>query len=494
MFCCSGRKFKKSVRPGIFCHDYKRLYPLMVLCFLFVPLAYAGPGNDLPGEPAPLLQGHGIKTLLRNPDPVLIEGGWLPEFQGVDIKRLRLFSVQDGELLPIRFQIDEKTVEGGWILPYGKKNNLSESNGRLDGQDIIFFMAKDAGDKVGTENCLPEAQKVREIMLQDPKDQTQGWVYLALYSDKAPDLCPLPDYVIYDTEHEVISSSCTRAQYLVTDDDLHTSFFVHHSIPPSAGGSGENLVDRLKFRVEIRFLFNLIPIILNEEMLGSDLISYIKGPIRVLRRYEQFVKLPFGLRAVKSLVDIELYESVSMTPIEIQIPKGLNRLVSSVTIHYGTDYSPTAIGSFFRNSENENIMTVDGKMSDIEKNFVSTRDHWRIFYGPHGTLMTRTFFPPKLLEWTEVRQGYLDDLTSHEPPEKYPGSVGHAFTEIYATSVHSGGYHFFLEFCFPPFYKPGDELAYLHIRDYPLKIHLQEEQYNNPVDLLSGNKSQLCRR
>ncbi len=97
---------------------------------------------------------------------------------------------------------------------------------------------------------------------------------------------------------------------------------------------------------------------------------------------------------MNSLVDIELYESFSMVPIEIQIPKGINRVVSSATIHYGTDYSPNAIGSFFRNSENENVMTVDGKMSDKAQNFITKRDQWRIFYGPHGTLLTRTFFPP----------------------------------------------------------------------------------------------------
>ncbi len=471
----------------------RSIFSLICSLLIFIPFTYASPEHDIETKQTPLLK-NSIKTIQRNPDPVLIKGSWLSEFLDVPIEVLRLYSVQGGEFIPIRFQIDEKTADGDWILPYGKKNNRSESNGLLDEQDMILFMAKDAGDKAQAANQLPGALRVNEIMIQDPTDQGQGWVYIALYENKAPPLCPLPDYVLYDTENEVLSSRCTRAQYLITDNNLHTSFYIHHSIPPSAGGSGQNLVDRLKFRVKIRFFFNLIPITLNEEKLGSDLIAYIKGPIRVFRRYEQFVKLPFGLRGVKSLVDIELYESLSMVPINIQIPKGINRVVSSATIHYGTDYSPAAIGSFFRNNENENVMTVDGVISEAENNFISKQDRWRIFYGAHGTLMTRTFFPPELLKWTKVRQGYIDDIETPNPPEKYPGSLGYAYTEIHSTKVRSGGYRFFLEFSFPPFYKPGDELAYLNIRDFPLKIHLQGEEYNNPVDLLKEDKAKVCRR
>ena len=493
MFCFLKKRQKKDVLVSPFALFYKRIFPLLCSILFFSPMVHANFEDNLQKKQTPLLNNF-TKTLKRKPDPVLMEGKWLPEFLGTTIKNLRLYRLGDEEFIPIRFQVDEKTADGDWILPYGKKNNRLESNGQLDGQDIILFMAKDAGDRARETDQLPEALKVIEIMLQDPEDQGQGWVYLALFGDKPPPLCPLPDYVIYDTENEILSSRCTRAQYLVIDDDLHTSFYIHHSIPPSAGGSGLNLVDRLKFRVEIRFLFNLIPIELNEEMLGSDLIAYIKGPIRVFRRYEQFVKLPFGLRAVKSLVDIELYESLSMVPIDIQIPKGINRVVSSATIQYGTDYSPTAIGSFFKNNENEHVMTVDGTISDAEKNFISTQDRWRIFYGTHGTLMTRTIFPPEMLEWAEIRQGYKDDLESPNPPERYPGSLGYAFTEIHSTNVRSGGYRFFLEFSFPPFYKPGDELAYLNIRDYPLEIHMNDEEYSNPVDLLKEDKSKLARR
>lgn len=437
-----------------------------------------------PGESSPTEPKNVTGSLNRFPDPVFILGETLPPaFLGKEIRSLRLFRFVDKDFEPIRFQVDERTEQGDWIFPYGKRNNGPQSNGRLDKQDVILFMARDAGEKAQGSIGFQGAGPVTGIELEDPVDQGNGWVYLASYPGEAPSLSDLPDYVRYDAENEIVSSAFTRAEYLITGKGLHTSFYKHHSTPIGAGGTGENLVDRLKFRVNLRFFFNLLPLSLHEEMLGSDVIAYIRGPIRVLRRYEQFVKLPFGIRGVKTYADVELYESFATVPITLNVPRGFHRVVSSATLRYGTDYSPNVIGSFFRNSELPEPLIIDGRMSEMEKHFPAKQDQWRIFYGPHGVLMTRTLYPPEILDMVEIRQGYMDDIETVLPVERFPGSIGYAFTEIHTSKVRAGSYRIFLDFYFPPHYEPGDEIRFLQLRDHPLRIRIKDNETVNPQSL-----------
>jgi len=460
--------------------------------FLFLLLALALPPPGRPSAvsaepsaaPPAAADPAAGRPLQRTPDPVLVTGDTLPrDFLGAEIRGLRLYGNRDGVLVPIRFQVDERTPEGDWILPFGKRSNAARSNGRLDAQDVLLFMARDAGPEAAGLGELPGASRVLPIELRDPVDGARAWVVLARYDEgTAPPPCPLPDYVQYDAENEVISSACTRAEYLITEDGLHTTFYLHHSTPPGAGGSGENLVDRLKFRVALQF-FSFLPISLQEERLGSDRIAYIQGPVRNVRRYEQFVKLPLGFRGVKTFADVETYEGFASVPITLQVPRGFQRMVSSSRIRYGTDYAPAVIGSFFRNSQEPDALIIDGRMSEAERRFPREQDSWRIFYGPYGVLMTRTLFPPELLEMVTVSQGYLDDLGAALPVERFPGSIGYAYTEIQADKVRPGKYRLFLDFYFPPHYRPGDEQRYLRLRDNPLEILIDGRQTLNPPHL-----------
>ena len=423
------------------------------------------------------------KPIRRFPDPVIILGETLPpEWVGTEIRSILVFSLQGDRLLPIRFQVDERTEGGDWIFPHGKKRNGWKSNGRLDPQDVILFMAKDAGEMAEDLSVLPGSPRVLPVELRDPVHGGAGWVYLASFAGARPPGSLLPHYVHYDADREIISSAYTRAEYLITEDGLHTSFYTHHSTPPEAGGTGQNLVDRLKFRVFLRF-FNLVSLTLQEERLGSDVVAYIEGPVRVLRRVEQFVKLPFGIRGVRTYADVDTYECFATVPIHLHIPRGFRRVVSSANLRFGTDYSPHAIGSFFRNSEISEALIIDGRMSEAEERLPKRRDQWRIFYGPYGVLMTRVLYPPELLEMVEIRQGYVDDLKTPMPEERYPGSIGYAYTEIHAENLRAGRYRIVLDFYFPPHYRPGDETRFLHLRDHPLRIRIGDRETENPQHL-----------
>jgi hypothetical protein len=412
-------------------------------------------------------------------DPVLLEGAWLKEAVGAPLPALRLYRFRNGTYEAIRFQVDERTAAGDWVFPHGKKNNGSEGNGLLDGRDVLSFMAKDAGRRADAGTPPAGADSVTEIEIEDPVNAARAWVYLAVYEGEPPPLCPFPDYVryVYDTEEVFTASSYSK--FILTREGFHTGFSEMDAILPSAGGDGRNRLDRMKTRITIRFFFNLIPMHIHEEMLGQDVAAFITGPVRVIRRLEQFFKLPFGLRGMKSFTDLHHYESLTIVPAEVHIPRGVDRVISSVHIWFGADLSPDAIGSLFRNSENLEPLLVDGRMSEPEKRFNTKQDAWRVHYGRGGAMLTRALFPPEYLRMMEIRQKYVDDLTVVDPPERYPGSIGVLQTEMATRTPKGGRYNLLIEVYIPPDYRVGDEQECLNVRDRPLQVRIRGKTHTN---------------
>jgi len=445
------------------------------------PVPGAGPAVPLPGAaPAPWRQA-------RFPDPVLVPGDLLPGFQGLALSGLRVFRWKDGAFVPIRFQVDERTEDMDWVFPYGKKNNAGRGNGVLDGRDLLLFMARDAGVRAPPDagaRGLPGASPLEELALEDPVDGARRFAYLAFFPHDPPPRCPLPDYVRYDYENEEVATDCVVASFIITPDGLHTSFSRQGGIPETAGGHGENRIDRLKFRLEIRFFFNLIPLRVNEEAMGQDVVAYIRGPIRVIRRMEQFMKLPFGVRGMRTYSDVTHYQGVVVVPVEVHVPLAAMRVVSSANIRFGMDFAPAVFGDRFANSENPEPLVIDGRMSPAEQRFCRDKDEWSMVSGPSGVYMTRAVIPREVAEMMEITQEYEDDLAAARPPESFPGSIGYVATnmEVLKGKGRPGRHRFFMDVYFPPFYARGDETAYLDLRRRPLKIVVGGRETANGLD------------
>jgi hypothetical protein len=416
-------------------------------------------------------------------DPVLIQGKWLTDLLGSSLAGLRLYRCRDGQYETIRFQVDERNLQGDWVFPYGKKNNRSEGNGRMDGRDMLLFMASDAGERAPPDTPLLGASSVTEVELEDPVDTDRAWVYLVAHEADPPPLCPLPDYVRYNYETEEVSTDFSYYKFIITEEGLHTGFSDVGAILPAVGGDGQNRIDRMKTRIQIRFFFNLVPLSLNEEMLGQDVAAYIAGPVRVIRRLEQFFKLPFRLRGMKSVTDLHLYESLTIVPAEINVPRGVDKVISSGHMWFGADMSPNSIGSLFRNSENLEPLIIDGRMSEMEKHFSPKPDKWRVIYGHGGAMLIRgTFSVEEDPEVAEILHRYVDDIGVVEPPERYEGSIGVLQTEMVSKKPKAGCYDMLMEVYFPPHYRPGDEAGCLNVRDRPLRILIHGKTHINQLN------------
>ncbi len=425
-------------------------------------------------------------TLNRFPDPVLIKAESLSSIVGGPISDYRIYTSNNGELEPIRFQIDEMTEEGDFIFPFGKENNKKESNGILDPRDIVLFMAHDAGDRIPAEDWPKNISKGVEIKVNDPIDNTSAWTYLFLYDKNPPKRSSLPNYFNYDYDTETMWGEYWKAQYIITEDGRHTSFYKYHSALPKAGGTGENYVDRLKLRVTIKLFFGKFTIDVDEESIRTDVLAWIQGPVRVIRRLENYAKGPFNMKLSRGITDVQYYETLATVPVHVFVPFKMESVVTSTILRFGTDYDPMVKGSMFYNSSNPDGVLIDGKMGEAEKNFNSEPDTWRVITGKWGSLMTRSVYDEKMLAHVNLTQGVMDDETYLAPPEALPGAIGWTYQELKIHKLPGGRYTFYLEFYTPPNYKRGDEKIYLNYLDEPLNISINGKTYLNQVKLL-GN-------
>ena len=427
---------------------------------------------------------NGTKTLSRWTDPVAIEGRLMKEMLGKPISNLRVYAYQNGKFEPIRYQIDEMTGENGdWIFPEGPIPNGELGNGKLDPWDVLFFMVSDLGDKAPKDIWVSGYTKGNEIEITDPVDGGKGWCYLLYFASNPPSKSSLPDYITYDYKSESQDTEYFHIECMITPDGRHSTFYTNWYVTEKAGGNGENFVDRVKIRPRIKLLFGSLTLNFTEELIKSNVIAYKRGPVSETRRVEQYTEW-HGIRLTRMIADVIGYRNMYTCPIIAQFPFKLNTIVSSFAVRFATDYSPNVLGSKIRLSgDPDKWYLVDGKMDESEKNFnPDTPDKWKTLTGEWGSLIYQAVFPKEVMQHIRIKRGIIDDTSTPDPPETYPGCIGMAYQDWYLENIPRGTYYFFLNWYFPINYKPGDEVQYMNYRDYPVKIQIGDVQGVNHTD------------
>src|SRR5207247_9168372 len=102
---------------------------------------------------------------------------------GPPLARLGLRAFRKGEAAPIPFQLDERRGRK-LALPGGPEPTADDKPGVLDADDLLVFMACDAGEQASPAElarALAEAGADavwRELRIEDPVEHTRAFVYL----------------------------------------------------------------------------------------------------------------------------------------------------------------------------------------------------------------------------------------------------------------------------------------------------------------------------
>ena len=419
------------------------------------------------------------KTLTRGEDFVVVHGKILKKNLGMDIGQMGLLAFHEGKPVPIPFQIDEINPDGDWVLTQvppelkntGLKPEKDDDDGKLDGNDELAFMARDAGDRVKKEYYPPEILAADEIMIRDPVDGAKAWVYLCSFPGKPP--LSDRDYVDY-----VFPGGRIKTQ------NYEIGFSPELPITPgyiSIHGS-HNILDRVKIRLQTKLLG--IGFSLDETRLVSKLSLYKDGPIRVIRRTQSAVKFIGIFRTPSAAVENVYYENVSIIPIRIKLPfsvKTFNKLIGYVKVRGTADFQ-NIHGWRIKTDAGPNCwFNIDGKMDETEKNAEEKNFTWFLVSGPPGAFMIRLVtnrMPDGSFQETPIISHlfYIDDDLSRDPPESVPGQspdVGFWMDGI--ENLEKGIFYFYAISYIINDYTDGKEKEYLNILDQPLEVYAEPQ-------------------
>ena len=251
-------------------------------------------------------------------------------------------------------------------------------------------MAGDSGDRLpggvpgsGTPASWMSAQ---ELEVRDPLTQGQGWCYLVFMKN------PLErsdvDYIRYFPEEDKYIAQYNSSVYM--REGIHRADYNVNIYPQEAGGTGVDITDRLKIRISIRLKFPPMTLRFDEDDTTVDTIAYIDGPVRVVRRNQLYLRVPFLTIPFGGSHDVIIYRDTNDTPIEVSVPKGASWVVDSLSIRLGTDLAPAAMGMLWYNQFNPDGVIIDGRMSEAEKHLDLSMDegardsYWQVIVGPRG--------------------------------------------------------------------------------------------------------------
>lgn len=448
-------------------------------------------GTVLP-EDTPASKGTPGGPMQRRYDPVEVRGTYLDSFLGRELQRFSLFRWNQASFQAVPFQIDERTVEGKMVLPLGPEGRPQDGNNLLDPEDDLVFMVSDAGYKAPESAMQSLPGQTREIELTDPARNEKGYLYLNWDSRRdAPEINESKVKLVEGSETEpyaleyktgIVRGRLNKIGNTVYQTPLYDSWICR----PEAGGSGRDLLDAMKVRLKLGFLFNTIKVSFDETSILGGIDSLKIGPVRGAGRFWMRGVLPLGIKSPRAYMDVYLYDTLVLVPGQFKVSGGKKHLLSSMDLMVGYDLSEEAKGMKFYNSNNPDGFLIDGKMSEKEKEMDTRLDEWRVVVGPQGAMITASVWDDSYKEQADIRVRYRDDVEVEMPPEEEPGSMGFHYNTSKVKKLKEGTYHTLLCWFYPENMYDPDRLRldviqeYMDIRKRPVVIRVGEHEFPNP--------------
>jgi hypothetical protein len=411
--------------------------------------------------------GGEAKGLTRSEDPVVARPDQVTMMKDAEPRKLALLAWKDGAMKPIPFQVDERGADGRFIYKEGPEAKPGDSDNKYNGQDELVFMAWDAGDKAPDGTALPcDPARAAELTVTDPVKGGKAWVYLA--ECKADPPHSSVDYVRneYDGKHDWVKTD--RYHFA---EQRGNSYFDRLALKGVSGKVGPNLVDRIKGRGKMVVAGGLMTIDTPESDLKGSIRAWIDGPVRVVHLMTAFIQFSVVKLNLGGQSENLFYPNFFVTPIQVNTPVNPGSVLRSFTMRYAIDWLKDMDGAKYYDPVNKKGVTLDGKMSQEERDLDYTTGHdWYALTGPQGNLVVRQILPEQWSKIVPIKLYYVDDITAEDPPESDPGQRCPGFMLDTMADIPAGKYKYYLYYMVPDKAPPASVPEMLNIIDHPLKV------------------------
>ena len=337
----------------------------------------------------------------------------LPALLVKPINQIRLFSYHDQQLSPITIQIDPRDDEGRFLLDDA---SVSDPPSRLLGpKDEIVFRLADRGSRFVHGNV--QETPLVEIEVNDPNSGQTGWVYAGL-SDTATS-APADKEVDYETAHDRIKTKIYKVGFSHRNPFLIDAF----QWKLAANQWSPNVLDSMKIRHRGK-MFGFIPFRRTSNDYSSRLMQVKEGPLRVIRRTENRVRILWKLKTPALYIDYVMMPDSFIMDTIVDIPFNLGLFFSGVETLTTVDWrkDPALPALTIRSPGTSARLVVDGKMSEEESQFNTLKDTRLSVYSAYGAVHLKLDIPEDfaIQPWL-----YLNDrIDIADAPENQPGQFG----------------------------------------------------------------------
>ncbi len=381
---------------------------------------------------SPILSAQIIKTYTINSDSVcsseesliIISAHEIPELANMNVKKLTFMRILKHKPQPIVFQVDHKDVQGRYIL---SNNNSSESASinRFSDHDELVFRKKDRGSRLSTSSELLEKLSLIEIKIIDESADTVqkkiiGWVYIAL---NAPfDFTLKKQILSYQAEQDMFTSPLFKLLFSKEKPFLVDAF--HWRLVEGTVDMqwSPDLTDTMKIR-HIGNFFGF-PFKRTDDDYSSKLVDIKQGPLRIIRRTENKVKVFWKLKSPALYIDYVMmpdgFVMDSMIDIPFKISFFFSNLATITTMDWNHAFEQPALT--IHSPENRLNLPVNGMSSEDKALFNQVAAQEFSLSSQQGLFVVKLDIPD---DFPIHSQLYLnDDLQTIDPPENYPGQFG----------------------------------------------------------------------
>lgn len=385
---------------------------------------------------------------------------------GTALERIGLVAYREGVAQPIPFQIDERVPgSGGLTMPGGREPSPDDRPGVLDPDDLLVFMACDAGERA--PDGAPPAAAGREIRLHDPIDGATAWAYLLVADDP-----PRSDrhYVEYVPAHDRVVAAGYRVGMLFA---LPADFAIGLN-----GPMGPNMLDGLRLRANATLHARLARWAITERDGDHALVAWNAGPVRVVRRSRHKVDIGMGIELTAGLAHTYFYGEHVYGPGAMRLPFSPSVFFRSITAMGGADLQGLDGWRYVAPGAPPPGFAIDGRMSEEERRFAGAGS-WFALVDRDQAVLVAMSMSENLRATIPLSLLYVDDVARHAPPEVTPGSVplvGLAGRN--GEKLQAGRYGFQLRIVGLPGYRAGAEQLELERMERPLTADV-----TRPADL-----------
>lgn len=382
--------------------------------------------------------------IARRHEAIELPGVRLRRLGAQRLEHLGLVAYHGGVARPIPFQFDERVPGKGIAMAGGPDPLRDDHPGILDPDDLLVFMACDAGERA--PGGAPPAAAGREIRIDDPLDHTTGWAYVVVADDP-----PLTGtrYVEYDAAHDSVVAARYRVGMIQA---LPAEFAVGLS-----GPMGPNLMDGLRLRAEATLHAGLAHWAITERDGKHELVAWTAGPVRVVRRSRHKVDIGMGIRLTAGLAHTYFYAEHVYAPGAMKLPFSPSVFFRDITAMGGVDLQGLEGWHYLAPGIPPPGFTIDGHMDQREQSFAG-RGTWFVLVGHDQAILVAMTMSENLSRTIPLSLVYIDDAGRRAPPEVVPGSVPLVgISGRDGQKLEAGRYSFQIHIIGLPGYRPGDE-------------------------------------